>query len=386
MATVSALTAGECVFSAGILGSLGDAIQLVAQGLARMQEIIRQQTENALLQQEQRLQEAFRRQLQEALDQRDRSVDEKLQQHSRDTDEKTARVNEAVTAVALRLDEVNREVDERLAELQVSHFARGNEDADCCAEVEEQQARLEERMRKLETSVEKALANVFPRVECLLAQLETPGPSKTPTAPMPSHAAANASFPHESRASRPPSPARTCPPHCRKSCGTDGTSRPAEQKRLNHSRKELLEAAKEGRTDTVRELLDAGININFADSSGWTPLMWAAKKAHANLVSLLIERNADVNALTDKNSTALHAASFHDHSGLCVKLLIDAGANVGGRNKTGRQPLHYAVLNSNVAAAQALLEAGADKTAKDCDGHSPFDVAKTDAVRLLVQF
>ncbi|KAJ4865496.1 ankyrin repeats (3 copies) domain-containing protein [Trichoderma breve] len=49
-------------------------------------------------------------------------------------------------------------------------------------------------------------------------------------------------------------------------------------------------------TDPVTYLLDQykDMDINVADQDGWTPLMWAARSGSADIITMLIERGADV--------------------------------------------------------------------------------------------
>ena len=56
----------------------------------------------------------------------------------------------------------------------------------------------------------------------------------------------------------------------------------------------LIVAAGHGHVDMVRVLLDAGADINAADASGWTALHAAAAKGDRATVVLLLERGAFV--------------------------------------------------------------------------------------------
>ena len=56
---------------------------------------------------------------------------------------------------------------------------------------------------------------------------------------------------------------------------------------------ELVLAAAAGNVQNVRELLDAGADINFADGHGNTPLLHACTGGHVEVVELLLERDAD---------------------------------------------------------------------------------------------
>jgi ankyrin repeat protein len=57
----------------------------------------------------------------------------------------------------------------------------------------------------------------------------------------------------------------------------------------------LQDAAMGGYVEAARVLIDAKANLNATDSTGRTPLMWAATKGQASIVKLLLERGAAAN-------------------------------------------------------------------------------------------
>jgi ankyrin repeat protein len=77
----------------------------------------------------------------------------------------------------------------------------------------------------------------------------------------------------------------------------------------------------------LRVLLDGGASVDCTDKEGNTPLMLACIGGHRRCTSLLLEREASVNAANTTNlKTALHLASQHGHTD-CVDILMDFGAD-----------------------------------------------------------
>jgi ankyrin repeat protein len=72
----------------------------------------------------------------------------------------------------------------------------------------------------------------------------------------------------------------------------------------------------------VNCLLNNGANIHQADSDGETPLLWAARYGHIQIVELLLENGADIHQADSNGRTPLHVAANAE----IVKLLLDAKA------------------------------------------------------------
>ncbi len=59
----------------------------------------------------------------------------------------------------------------------------------------------------------------------------------------------------------------------------------------------MYRACLDGRVESARLLIDAGADINLANSSGNTPLSVAARNGHAHIVKMLLEAGALVNTI-----------------------------------------------------------------------------------------
>jgi ankyrin repeat protein len=95
-------------------------------------------------------------------------------------------------------------------------------------------------------------------------------------------------------------------------------------------------------------LLDHGAKINqvcgeFDD----TPLLLACWKGRADLVSLLLERGANVKAVRSDGLNVLHCACMNGAFGKeIIPLLVKAGADVNAVDKFGKTALTYAITRS----------------------------------------
>jgi len=67
----------------------------------------------------------------------------------------------------------------------------------------------------------------------------------------------------------------------------------------------------------------------------------AVYKGHTDIVELLLNNKAEVNAKNDRGMTALHWAA-HDGNKDVAKLLVDNKADVNATNNIGETPLHIA--------------------------------------------
>ena len=140
---------------------------------------------------------------------------------------------------------------------------------------------------------------------------------------------------------------------------------------------DIFEAAAVGREDRVRELLDDRPELanQYADD-GFTPLGLASFFCHPTVARLLIERGADVNAVSKNTQrvTPLHSAVSRRQTAL-ARVLLAHGANVNARQQSGVTPLHQAAHNAQAEMVSLLLSHGADIQARMDDGQTPLTLA-----------
>jgi ankyrin repeat protein len=109
---------------------------------------------------------------------------------------------------------------------------------------------------------------------------------------------------------------------------------------------------------------------------GRTPLLYASAAGHYNIVQVLLNSNADINATDLDGRTALINAMDNGRDNI-FSLLIEKGADVNkGEFDRGETPLHWAAKYAGrLHFAKMLLEKGADIKAEDDMGSTPLDYA-----------
>ena len=149
----------------------------------------------------------------------------------------------------------------------------------------------------------------------------------------------------------------------------------------------LMYAVVDKKKKIIPQLLQAGADVNASVEDGFTILMNECKEGHADTVKQLLKTNVDVNVADKDGLTALMYASDQGNAAI-VKQLLKAGANVNVADKNGWTPLMYANSKSKGAVKQ-LLKAGANVNAVDKDGDTVLIQASyqgnTDIVKELLK-
>lgn len=138
--------------------------------------------------------------------------------------------------------------------------------------------------------------------------------------------------------------------------------------------RDLFEAIKRDDACTVSRLLKKGANVHdrTREVAGLnrTPLHWAAAFGNAEIVKLLLDHNADVNARDEYGATPLHASSEDPDASLRVaQILVSRGADVNAKNTHGFTTLHYHIMN--IETARFLISKGTEINGRDVDGCTP---------------
>ncbi|KAJ3113105.1 hypothetical protein HDU96_003780 [Phlyctochytrium bullatum] len=152
----------------------------------------------------------------------------------------------------------------------------------------------------------------------------------------------------------------------------------ADTEALNGSRNSPLHlAASQESCQSIRILINAGANVNATDEWGRSALYWASKSKDEGVAKLLLSHGAraDINPVPSMFPSVLHEAVVRNNE--LVSLLVEAKALVNATDADGRTPLHSAFGVANIEGVMILLEGGADPNIKCRAGRTPLHMMST---------
>jgi truncated hemoglobin YjbI len=161
------------------------------------------------------------------------------------------------------------------------------------------------------------------------------------------------------------------------------------QERYTYGRTLLHEIAGQGNLPLVELLLHLGADPNARDQREHTPLYFVGNASHgahgAAVVRVLVRGGANVNAQENlKHCTALHMAARRGNVPV-AEALLDCGADREARDKLGDTPLHRAVKCGKTEMVAFLLSRGANVHAEGKRGLTPWQVARGASMKQLLQ-
>lgn len=137
----------------------------------------------------------------------------------------------------------------------------------------------------------------------------------------------------------------------------------------------LLNAAATGSVTNVEQALRDGAQLDAGDARGYTALMKAAARGHAEVVRLLLAKKADVQRKAADGKTTALGLAVDDFP--IAQLLIAAKADPDTPSERGFTALMRAADAGKVERVEWLLAQGARIDAQNADGNSALYFAAT---------
>jgi ankyrin repeat protein len=162
----------------------------------------------------------------------------------------------------------------------------------------------------------------------------------------------------------------------------------------------LMMTARTGKADAIRVLVEAGANVNAKETwGGTTALMWAVSEGHVDAAKALLAAGADAKARSNYVAAA-NGRGFEGRTPVAnrtdpkteefasgwltplmlaaregdvelVDLLLEAGADVNAESGDGKTALALAIFNGNYDAASLLVDSKADVNKADAQRFTP---------------
>jgi ankyrin repeat protein len=112
----------------------------------------------------------------------------------------------------------------------------------------------------------------------------------------------------------------------------------------------LMLAAITNQLDWALRLVERGADVN---QKGWTPLHYAATKGNIDIMRLLIENHAYLDAESPNGTTPLMMAA-HYGTPMATKLLLEEGADPRIKNQLGINALEFSRKANKPESAQYI--------------------------------
>ncbi|WP_300370244.1 ankyrin repeat domain-containing protein [Brachyspira sp.] len=144
----------------------------------------------------------------------------------------------------------------------------------------------------------------------------------------------------------------------------------------------LILASYIGEPNIVTALLENNADIKAKDDvDGSMAIHMASANGNNEVVKILLDKDpTTINDVDNRGNTPLHWATMKDKPET-VKLLMENGADIEAKDADGWTPLHYAAAFSSLQTVQILVDLGADKESKTKDGNNPIYYARRDDVK-----
>ena len=139
---------------------------------------------------------------------------------------------------------------------------------------------------------------------------------------------------------------------------------------------DLISAIQKGDITSVTKLIKTQSDLlnSALDAYGNAALYFAIEARKTDIITLLVENGAPVNATYKDGETPLHIAIQYGNM-KAIALFVDKGAEINTPTKYGGTPLYFAIQFRNIQAISLLLQNNADINMPDRNGETPSELA-----------
>lgn len=150
----------------------------------------------------------------------------------------------------------------------------------------------------------------------------------------------------------------------------------------------LFLASALGNDEIVSLLLDNNADISYKnDTTGIMAIHLASYYKHDSIVRILIGKDYSIiNAYSSDDRTPLHYAVISGSSELTSTLLGYYDINYDAKDILSKTPLHYAVTTDNLDIVKLLVNENVDQTIKDDEGYTPYLLAIKLGREAIIEF
>ena len=159
---------------------------------------------------------------------------------------------------------------------------------------------------------------------------------------------------------------------------------------VNQAEIPLFQAIVQKDNDTVKQLINAGFDVNTKDGYNKTALHIAVEHSNLEIVRFLLDHKAKVNIKSKDKRTPLLMIdeSVRDKDDKLVveivRLLIAKGADVNVQDDEKETVLMMAGGEGNLEVTKILLDAGANPNLKDKDGDTALSMTSYEEIKRLL--
>ncbi|XP_067668165.1 putative ankyrin repeat protein RF_0381 [Haliotis asinina] len=145
---------------------------------------------------------------------------------------------------------------------------------------------------------------------------------------------------------------------------------------VSHQDSDLHDDCKKRNLEKVRDILNQSLNdIDKPGKDGMTPVMWAARRGHKEILDLLVKKGADLQLVDVVRDNILHWACRGGNISMVKHIMSVSAVDINTKGRDGRTPLMYAALNGQNKIFQLLVSKGGLPSQVENDGNSILQLA-----------